>query len=59
VDAVKLSWSIGEISDALVDLGVFPIQDIPKRSKSAQDVLIAAGLVLENRRKEHASGADP
>jgi hypothetical protein len=29
VEAVQLSWSIMEISDALVDLGVFPIRDIP------------------------------
>jgi hypothetical protein len=28
-EAVQLSRSVMEISDALVDLGVFPIQDIP------------------------------
>jgi hypothetical protein len=33
--AVKLSWSVREISDALVDLGVFPIRDIPQHLKSA------------------------
>jgi hypothetical protein len=26
---VELSWLVMEISDALVNLGVFPIQDIP------------------------------
>jgi hypothetical protein len=36
-----------EISIALVDLGVFPIRDIPWRLKSAQDVLMVANLVLE------------
>jgi hypothetical protein len=29
IEAVQLSWSVMEISDALVDLGVFPIRDIP------------------------------
>jgi hypothetical protein len=28
-EVVQLSRSVMEISDALVDLGVFPIQDIP------------------------------
>jgi hypothetical protein len=28
--AVTLSWSIMEISDALVDLGMFPVWDIPE-----------------------------
>jgi hypothetical protein len=29
-EGMKLSWSVREISDALVDLGVFPIRDIPQ-----------------------------
>jgi hypothetical protein len=33
--AVGLSWLVMEISDALVDLGVFPIWDITRLSKSA------------------------
>jgi hypothetical protein len=44
-----------EISDVLINLGVFPIWDIPERSKLAQDVLTAAGLVLEHLREEHAT----
>jgi hypothetical protein len=48
--------SVMEISDALVDQGVFPIQDIPERLKSVQDVLMAVGLILECLREEHASG---
>jgi hypothetical protein len=33
-EAVQLSWSVMEISDALVDRGVFPIRDIPTQSES-------------------------
>jgi hypothetical protein len=29
IEVEQLSWSIREISDALVDLNVLPIQDIP------------------------------
>jgi hypothetical protein len=46
-EAVTLSRSVMGISYSLVNLGAFPIQDIPKRLKSAQDVLTAVGLVLE------------
>jgi hypothetical protein len=55
-EAMKLSRSVREISDAL---GVFPIWDIPQRLKSAQDVLMAAGLILEHLREENAFGAGP
>jgi hypothetical protein len=54
---VQLSCSVMEISDALVDLGVFPIWDIPERPKSAQDVLTVADLILERPREEHATNA--
>jgi hypothetical protein len=57
VEAVQLSWSIMEISEALVDLGVFPIWDIPKRPKLDRDVLTVAGLILERLLEDHASGA--
>jgi hypothetical protein len=56
-DTLGLSWLVMGISDALVDLGVFPIQDIPRRLKSTQEVLAAIGLVLECLREEHASDA--
>jgi hypothetical protein len=46
-EAVHLSWSVMEIFDALVNLGMFPIQDIPTQPRSAQDVLTAASLILE------------
>jgi hypothetical protein len=39
--------SIKEISDALVDLNVLPIQDIPSQLWSAKDVLAAFNLVLD------------
>jgi hypothetical protein len=48
-----------EISDALVDLGVFPIRDIHEHPQSAQDVLTAVGLILECLREERDSGAGP
>jgi hypothetical protein len=46
-----------EISNALVDLGVFPIRDILAHPESAQDVLTVASLILEHLREEHASDA--
>jgi hypothetical protein len=58
-EAVQLSWLVMEISDALVDLGMFPIQDIPAQLKSSQDVLTVASLVLDRLREEHASGTSP
>jgi hypothetical protein len=54
-EAVQLSWSVMKIFDALVNLDVFPIQDIPEGPKSAQDVLTAADLISECLREEHAS----
>jgi hypothetical protein len=56
-EAMQLSHSVMEISDALVDLGVFPILDIPRRLKLAQDILTAVGLILEHLREEHAFDA--
>jgi hypothetical protein len=46
------------ISNALVDLGMLPIQDIPQLSKSAHEVLMAAGLLLEGLREARASDGD-
>jgi hypothetical protein len=47
-----------EISDARVDLGVFPIRDIPECLKSVQDVLMVLGRILEHLWDEHGSDAD-
>jgi hypothetical protein len=43
IKGVQLSRSITEISDALVDLNILPIQDIPSQLRSANDVLAATG----------------
>jgi hypothetical protein len=48
-----------EISNALVDLGLLPILDIPQLPKSAQEVLAVADLILERLQEGHASGVDP
>jgi hypothetical protein len=58
-EAMQLSRSVMEISDALIDLGVFLIWDIPAQPRSAQDVLTVASLVLEHLREEHAFAAGP
>jgi hypothetical protein len=59
VEAVQLSRSVMEIFEPLVDLGVFPIQDIPAHSKSTQDILTVASLVFKRLQEEHASSVDP
>jgi hypothetical protein len=45
---MQLSQCIMGISNALVDLGMLPMQDIPQLLKSAQDVLPAANLILKH-----------
>jgi hypothetical protein len=47
-----------EISNALVNEGKLPIQDIPQLLKLAQEVLAAIELILERLREEQASEAD-
>jgi hypothetical protein len=56
---LRQSWLVIKISDALVDLGVFPIWDIHGLPKLAQEVLALAGLIVECLREEHASNAGP
>jgi hypothetical protein len=51
-EAEQLWWPIREISDALVDLNVLHIQDVPSQSWLAKDVLVAASLILERLREE-------
>jgi hypothetical protein len=58
-ETVQLSRSVMEISNAQVNLGMFPIQDILVQPRSAQDALTVASLVLECLREEHTSGASP
>jgi hypothetical protein len=47
VEARHLSRSTMEISNALVDQNVMPIQGIPSRPWSIKDVMAAFGLVME------------
>jgi hypothetical protein len=47
VEGEQLSLLVLDISNALVDLGMLPIQDIPKLPKPVWEVLPAVGLVLE------------
>jgi hypothetical protein len=46
-EARQLSQLVMEISNALADLGMLPIQDIPQLPKSAQEAWTATGLLLE------------
>jgi hypothetical protein len=45
IEARQLSRLVIEISNALADLGMLPVQDIPQLSKSVQEVLTVAGLL--------------
>jgi hypothetical protein len=58
-EVVQLSRSVMEISNALVDVGVFPIWDIPMHPESVQCVLMMTSLILERTWEEHASGVGP
>jgi hypothetical protein len=46
VEAQQLSQLVVEICNALADLGMLPVEDIPWLPWSAQDVLVAAGLLF-------------
>jgi hypothetical protein len=46
-EAGRLSQLVVGISNALVNLGMLPIEDIPQLPKLAQEVLPVAGHVLE------------
>jgi hypothetical protein len=52
IEAEQFSRSIREISDAVVDLNVLPIRDIPSHPRSAKDVLAVFSLLLERLRGE-------
>jgi hypothetical protein len=58
-EARRLSQLAVGISNALVNLGMLHIWDIPLFLKSAQEVLTVAGLLLECLREAWASGAGP
>jgi hypothetical protein len=46
--AGKLSTLVVGISNALVDLRMLPIEEIPQLLKIVHEVLVAAGLILEH-----------
>jgi hypothetical protein len=48
-----------EASNALVDLGMLPMQDITQLLKTAQFIMKAVGLILECLREGHAFNAGP
>jgi hypothetical protein len=52
IEAKQLSWSTMEISKALVDLNMLPIQGIPLQPWWVKDAMVAFGLVLEWLRGE-------
>jgi hypothetical protein len=58
-EAMRLSQRVVGISNALADLGMLPIQDIPQPPKSAREVLPAADLVLKRLQEVLASGTGP
>jgi hypothetical protein len=55
-EAEQLSRSVSDISDALVNLNVLPIKEIPSQPWSAKDIMTVFGLVLEQLWEEHGSG---
>jgi hypothetical protein len=58
-EAGKLSTLVVGITNALVDLGMLPIQDIPQLLKMSQEILAVTSLILKHLREEHASDVDP
>jgi hypothetical protein len=57
--AGKLSMLVVGIFNALDDLGMLPIWEMPQLPKMAREVLVVTGLILERLREEHAFGAGP
>jgi hypothetical protein len=55
----ELSTLFMEASNTLVDLGMLPIRDIPQLPKTAHEVMVAVGLILERMREGHASSTGP
>jgi hypothetical protein len=51
-EAVKMSTLVMGISNALVDLKMLPIQDIPQPPKIAQEILTVLGLILSYPRSK-------
>jgi hypothetical protein len=47
IKARQLSQLVVQISNALLDQGMLPVQDIPQLSKSTREILTGAGLILK------------
>jgi hypothetical protein len=58
-EARQLSQLVVGISDALVDLGMLLIQDVPQLLKSAREVSPVAALVLKRLQEALASCTGP
>jgi hypothetical protein len=58
-EVVGLSRLVMEITDALINVGLFPIWDIPRLPKLTQEVLALTGLILEQLQEERASNVGP
>jgi hypothetical protein len=58
-EAEKLVALVREASKVLMDLGLPPIREIPQVPWKAQEVLKAAGVILECLREPHAFDAGP
>jgi hypothetical protein len=58
-DVMTLSWLVMEISDVMIDLGMFAIRDNPEHPKSARDDSTATSLILECLWEEHDTSAGP
>jgi hypothetical protein len=53
----RLSQLVMGMSNAIVDLGMLPVQDITQLLKSGREVLTAVGLIFECLREAQASSA--
>jgi hypothetical protein len=58
-EAEKLAAPVGETSNALMDLVLPPIREIPQVPWKAWEVLKAVGIILKRLQEEHSSDAGP
>jgi hypothetical protein len=58
-EAGRLAILVRDASKVLVDLGLPPIPGIPRDPRTTDDVLEAAGTILECLQEAYTSGHDP
>jgi hypothetical protein len=58
-EAKRLSRQLMSVAGILIDLGLLPMEDIPRLPKTVQDALVAVILVLERLQGALDSGAGP